>query len=58
MGKEEAEEEVFLPDINKNYKVRLSPVWGVDYKYRHYLHILEDVTETKRAEEKAKRRLR
>ncbi|MFA5847094.1 MAG: HD domain-containing phosphohydrolase [Thermodesulfovibrionales bacterium] len=55
MGKEEAEEEVFLPDINKNYKVRLSPVWGVDYKYRHYLHILEDVTETKRAEEKAKR---
>lgn len=55
LEKEEAEEEVFLPDINKNYKVRLSPVWDVDYKYRHYLHILEDVTETKRAEEKVKR---
>ncbi|MBI5748395.1 MAG: GAF domain-containing protein, partial [Nitrospinae bacterium] len=55
LEKEEAEEEVFLPDINKNYTVRLSPVWDVDYKYRRYLHILEDVTETKKAEEKVKR---
>lgn len=53
--KEAAEDEVFLPDINKIYKVRLFPIWDVDYKYRHYLHILEDVTETKRAEDKIKR---
>lgn len=57
LEEEEAEEEVFLPDINKTYKVRLSPVWDVDYKYRHYLHILENVTKTKRAEEKAKREI-
>lgn len=55
LEKEEAEEEVFLPDINKIYKVRLFPVWDVDYKYRHYLHILEDITETKGAEDKVKR---
>lgn len=49
------EEEVFLTDISKIYKMRFYPVWDEQNRYRFSIHILEDITEARQAAEKIKR---
>ena len=48
---EEGEEEIPLPDIDKTYNAKFYPVSSTYGKYLYSLHILEDITEKKKAEE-------
>lgn len=48
---EEYEDEVFLRDINKIYKMRIYPIWDEQKRFRCSIHILKDVTEARQAEE-------
>jgi putative nucleotidyltransferase with HDIG domain/PAS domain S-box-containing protein len=52
---QEEEEEVFQMDIDKIYKMRSYPVWDEPKKYLFSIHILEDITEARQAEEKIRR---
>jgi putative nucleotidyltransferase with HDIG domain/PAS domain S-box-containing protein len=49
------EEEIFIADINKIYRIHFHPFWDELKGYRCSLHILEDITEARQAEEKIKR---
>ena len=48
---EDEEEEIPLPDIDKTYNAKFYPVRSTYGKYLYSLHILEDITEKKKAEE-------
>jgi putative nucleotidyltransferase with HDIG domain/PAS domain S-box-containing protein len=52
---QETDEEIFLPAINKIYKIKYYPVLNEQGKYRCAIHILEDITEIKQAAENIKR---
>ena len=55
MQEEEEEEEVYVPHINRIFKVRFYPIKkDVEGKYLYSIHILEDITEAKMAEERIK----
>ena len=51
----EEEEEVFFADINKSYRIHFYPFYDELKRYKYSLHILEDITEARQAEEKIKR---
>lgn len=51
---EEATEEFFYPHTNRTFNVRFYPIKGGDGEYLYSIHILEDITEAKRAEQKIK----
>jgi len=51
---EEEEEEILLPSINKVFKVRFYPINDENGRLLYSIHILEDITETKRAAERLK----
>lgn len=48
---EKGEEEILLSDIDKTYTVNFYPITDPKGKYLYSLHILEDITEKKKAEE-------
>ena len=51
---EEEQQEVLLPSINKAFKVRFYPIKDENGSLLYSIHILEDITEAKRAEERIK----
>ncbi len=51
---EEEEEEILLSSINKVFKVRFYPIKDENGSLLYSIHILDDVTEAKRAEERIK----
>ena len=51
----EEEDEVFFADINKSYRIRFYPFYDELKRYQYSLHILEDITEARQAEEKIKK---
>ncbi len=53
--KEEDEEVFFFTDMNKSYRIRFYPFRDELKRYRYSLHIIEDITAARQAEEKIKR---
>ncbi|MBI5682088.1 MAG: PAS domain-containing protein, partial [Deltaproteobacteria bacterium] len=51
------EEEVYLPSTDSIFKVRFYPIKAAEGKYLYSVHILEDITEIKMAEEKIKQEM-
>jgi PAS domain S-box-containing protein len=51
------EEEFSVSAINKIFRVRYYPVKDVDGNYPHSIHIMEDITEQKRAEERLRQEM-
>src|SRR3990167_9215185 len=54
LQEEEEEEEFSCPVTNKIFKVRFYPIKDVNGGYLYSIHILEDITEAKKAAEKIK----
>lgn len=50
-GEEEEEEEILVPAINRVFKVRYYPIRNKDGSLLYSVHIMEDITEAKRATE-------
>lgn len=50
----EEEEEIFLPSMERVFKMRFYPIWGKDGNHLYSVHILEDITEKKLAEKRLK----
>ncbi len=48
---EEQQEEVFLPSMDKIFKTRFYPIRDVNGKPLYSIHVLEDITERKQAED-------
>ncbi len=53
----EAEEEISLPSIDKVFKVRSYHLKAADDGYLSAIHVMEDITEKKRAEERIKQEM-
>ncbi len=51
------EEEVTLPSINKIFKVRFYPIKDVEGEFLYSVHIIEDITETKLAQERLRQEM-
>ncbi len=49
-----AEEELSIPSLDKIFNVRFYPVGDGEKKWDYYVHLMEDISEKKRAEEKLK----
>ncbi|MEK7360121.1 MAG: GAF domain-containing protein, partial [Planctomycetota bacterium] len=56
-GELQEEEEVSLPSINKIFKVRFYPIKDVEGKYLYSVHIIEDITEAKLAQERLRQEM-
>jgi putative nucleotidyltransferase with HDIG domain/PAS domain S-box-containing protein len=54
---EEGQEEIFLPDTDRTFSIRLYPMVGEDGRYICSIHIMEDITEAKRSERELERSL-
>ena len=57
LQEEEEEEEVHLPYLNKIFKVRFYPIRDVEGKFAYSVHIIEDITEVKRAQERLRQEM-
>lgn len=55
--REEEEEEVSLPYLNKIFKVRFYPIRDVEGKFVYSVHIMEDITEAKGAQERLRQEM-
>lgn len=56
-GELQEEEEVTLPSINKIFKVRFYPIKNAKGEYLYSVHIIEDITETKLAQERLRQEM-
>lgn len=50
-------EELYLSSMDKIFKVKIYPIIGIDGKYIYSVHIMEDITEIKKADERIKQEM-
>jgi putative nucleotidyltransferase with HDIG domain/PAS domain S-box-containing protein len=52
---EEGQEEFFLSEVGKTFSTRSYPIRDEEGRFRYSIHVMEDITETKKAEKELKR---